>query len=261
MVIPVETELMRIPVLAVLVLLALVLPAGAQGPGTPAPGDVLLALVCPVSPCRFRLGEVIQLSLSVTATEVGYSVEARDGLRERDLESFTAAPSDGVSDPLEGIGAVMNPSGIYSKLPLVPGKPFSVGVELNQWIRFGRPGKFQVTARSSRVFPGEYGVRFQIVSDPMDVEIVPADAQWQKEQLARILADLPAPGAGYSVRAAAAVRALGYLGSDDALREIQKRIPENWPFPRDFEQQNEHYLLWWEVSRLELRRHATVPER
>jgi hypothetical protein len=247
---------MRILILAALVLLAPAFPVGAQSPETPAPGEVLLALVCPVSPCRFRLGEVIQLSLSVTATKVGYSVEAYDGLRERDLESFTAAPSDGVSDPLEGIMFGMNPSGIFGTPPLVPGKPFSVGVELNQWIRFGRPGKFQVSARSSRVFPGAFGVRFHLVSEPMDIEIVPADAEWQKEQLARVLADMPAPGAGYSVRAAAAVRALGYLGSDDALREIRKRVPENWPFPQDFMQQNAYYLLWWDVARLELRRHA-----
>ena len=104
-------------------------------------------------------------------------------------------------------------------------------------------------------------MQIHLVSNPMDIEIVPADAEWQKEQLARVLAALPAPGAGYSVRAAAAVRALGYLGCDDALREIRRRVPENGPFPQDFMQQNEHYLLWWEVARLELRRHATVPER
>jgi hypothetical protein len=247
---------MRILILVALVLLAPAFPAGAQGPETPAPGDVLLALVCPVSPCRFRLGGVIQLNLSVTATRLGYGVEAYDGLRERDLESFAAAPSDGASDPLEGMMVAMNPTGIVSTAPLAPGKPFSVGVELNQWIRFGRPGKFQVTARSSRVFPGEFGVRFHIVSNPMDIEIVPADAEWQKEQLERVLAALPAPGAGYSVRAAAAVRALGYLRSDDALREIQKRLPEKWPFPQDFMQQNEHYLFGWYLARLELRRHA-----
>ena len=116
----IKTALMRIPILAALVLLAPAFPAGAQAPETPAPSEVLLTLVCPVSPCRFRLGEVIHLKLSVTATEAGYGVEAFDGLRERDLELFTAAPSDGVSDPLEGIMVAMNPSSFRSQ-PEAPG--------------------------------------------------------------------------------------------------------------------------------------------
>jgi hypothetical protein len=71
----------------------------------------------------------------------------------------------------------------------------------------------------------------------MDLEIVPADGQWQKEQLARILPELPAPGAGYWALAKAVVRALGYLGSDDALREIRKRVSAG-PFTYDFIRQN-----------------------
>src|ERR1039458_8770385 len=49
-------------------------------------------------------------------------------------------------------------------------------------------GKYQVTARSSRGFwKADAAVAFQrrqtLVSNPMDLEIVPADGQWQKEQL------------------------------------------------------------------------------
>ncbi len=42
--------------------------------------------------------------------------------------------------------------GITGAPPLWPGEPFSVTVELNQWIRFGCPGKYRVTARSTRAY-------------------------------------------------------------------------------------------------------------
>jgi hypothetical protein len=159
----------------------------------------------------------------------------------------------------------MNSSGIFGTLPLLPGKPFSVLVEIDQWIRFGCPGKYRVTARSTRVYwIADRAVAFQhpqtIVSKLMDIEIVPADAEWQKEQFARILPELPDPGAEYSALAKAAVRALGYLGSDNAVQEIRKRVPDG-PFTQDFRQQNASYLLEWKMARLELLRRAALPSR
>ena len=73
-----------------------------------------------------------------------------------------------------------------------------------------------------------------------------------------IVPELPAPGATFSAQTRAAVRALGYLGSDDALREIRKRISEA-PLTQDFRRQNGSYLLEWEMARLELLRRAASP--
>jgi hypothetical protein len=252
---------MRIFAIWAMVLLAPAVPAVAQN----AVGEVAVALGCPVSPCRFRQGEVIQLKLNFTAARAGYAVQATTvALRERGMDSFTAAPAGRIGDPLEGSRVWMNPSGMFGMPPLLPGEPFSVPVELNQWIRFGGPGKYQVTAQSSRTFwiADAPGARRQqtLVSNPMDIEIVPADAQWQKEQLALILPELPAPAAGYSALAAAAVRALGYLGSDDALREIRKHLAAG-PNANDTTQGNYSYPLEWEMARLELLRHAAFPGR
>jgi hypothetical protein len=257
--------------LGFLILPAQFVPITAQGTATGESGEVVLSLRCPASPCRFRQGEVIHLELYFIASKAGYIVQdgrqVGDGLSVRDSgrESFTATPSDCVGDPLEGSTIAMNGSGIFGAPALVPGKAFSVSVELNQWVRFGCPGKYQVTSRSTRVYwNAAASMAFQhpqtIVSTPMDIEIVPADTEWQKEQLARILPELPAPGAGFSARAKAAVRALGYLGSDDALREIRKRVPDG-PFSFDFRQQNAFYLVDWEMARLELLRRTTSPGR
>jgi hypothetical protein len=254
-----------------LILLALFVPIRAQGTGSPHLGEVVLALHCTNSPCRFRQGEVIHLKLSFTVSTTGYSVQdglqVGDGLatRQSGREWFTATPGDCIADPLEGstIGSVG--PGIFGTPPLLPGRPFSVLVELNQWIRFGCPGKYQLTAQSTRTYwKAEEAMAFQhpqaIVSQAMDIEIVPADAAWQQEQLARIIPELPSPGAAYSAQAKAAVRALGYLGSDDAMREIRKHISEA-PLTQDFRQQNAFSLVEWEMARLELLRRAAAPPR
>jgi hypothetical protein len=252
---------MRIPFVWAIVIVS----AGAQNIATPELGDVAVELRCPNGICRFHQGEAIRLELDFTAAKSGYSVqEAWDGNglspRARQWESFTASPGGCVGDPLEGSTLLMNGSGILGTPPLIPGKPFSVLVELNEWLRFGCPGKYTITARATRVYwTADRAAGFQhprtIESKPLDIEIVPADADWQKEQLARILPELPSPGASYSASAQAAVRALGYLGSDDALREIRKRVPEA-PMSQDFRRRNDHYLIEWEMARLELLRRA-----
>jgi hypothetical protein len=259
---------MRIFSLGGLVLLAVAVPVRGQTTAPPRLGEVEIALRCPRSPCRFRQGEVIRLNLDFTASTTGYSVQdgwVGDGLSPRSSgrESFTVTPSDCARDPLEGSTIGMNGSGIFGVPPLLPGKPLSVLVELNEWIRFSCTGKYQVTAQSTRAYwKADEAVAFQhpqtLASKPVEIEIVPAEAEWQKQQLAHILPELPAPGAPYSAQAKAALRALGYLGSDDALREIRKHVSEA-PMTADFRERNALYLLEWEMARLELLRRAASP--
>jgi hypothetical protein len=260
---------MRIFSLGGLVLLTVAVPARAQATAPPSLGGVEISLRCPRSPCRFQQGEVIRLNVDFTASTSGYSVQdgtqVGDGLslRSSGRESFTVTPSDCARDPLDGSTVLVSGSGIFGTPSLLPGKPLSALVELNQWIRFGCTGKYQVTVRSTRVYwTADRAAAFQhpqtLASKPMEIEIVPAEAEWQKEQLARILPDLPAPGAPYSAQAKAAVRALAYLGSDDALREIRKHVSEA-PMTADFRERNAFYVLEWEMARLELLRRAVFP--
>jgi hypothetical protein len=243
-----------------LVLISPIVGVGAQNPATAAPGDILFELGCPRSPCRFQQGEVILLKLSFVAAGAGYSVKADGGesLRQRGWETFTAQAQGGVGDPLEGSSVVPNSSGIFDTPRLIPRRPFDVRAELNQWIRFGRPGTYRVTARTSRVFRGDFQEAIKaptyVESDPLDIEIVPADPGWQRAQLVAILAELPRPGAAYSANSSAAVRALSYLGSEDALVEIRKRLPDGL-LSEEFVRENPSNVFGWEMARLELLRH------
>src|ERR1017187_4617436 len=70
----IKTSPMRILCIGALVLLASAVPAGAQSAETPGSGEVVLVIVCPTSPCRFRQGEVIRLEINFTAAKAGYGL-------------------------------------------------------------------------------------------------------------------------------------------------------------------------------------------
>jgi hypothetical protein len=228
------------------------------------PREVFAALDCFRSACRFQQGEVIRVRLSIWATAPGYAIDGIDGLRERGREGFIAEPAGETSDPLDGSMVVMTTVGPSSLLPLTPGIPFQVQLELNHWLRFGHPGVYQVRASSSRVALAS-GSRalLRLTSDPLKIEIVAPEPKWQKEQLARIIPDLPKPDDWRrSPDSAAAIRSLAYLASasDDALSEIRQRLPERTgSAPGTISKQYERYGVEWEMARLELLRHKSTP--
>ncbi len=227
------------------------------------PREVFAALDCFRSECRFQQGEVIRVRLSIWATAPGYTVDGIDGSRGRGREGFLAEPIGEVSDPLHGAMEVMTTVGPSSMLPLTPGNPFQIQLELNHWLRFGLPGVYQVRVTSSRVSrQGVFGAGIRLTSDPLRIEITPPDPKWQKEQLARIIGDLPKPDDWRrSTYSADAIRALAYLASssEDALREIRQRVTETRPLPQERSRLYEWYSVEWEMARLELLRHKSTP--
>jgi hypothetical protein len=109
--------------------------------------------------------------------------------------------------------------------PLVEGSQVRVRVELNQWIHFDKPRKYRVTASSSRacmivLAAGEFPTwlppnQLDLTSNPIEVEIVAAEPEWQRSQLERIVGVLPADRSVWE---------LAYLETDEALQEIRKRL-------------------------------------
>lgn len=58
-------------------------------------------------------------------------------------EEFLVSPKEGTSDPL-GVRKSVGGSEIAGVVVL--GKPWSMDVDLNQWVRFERPGRYRVRA-------------------------------------------------------------------------------------------------------------------
>jgi hypothetical protein len=79
------------------------------------------------------------------------------------------------------------------------------------------------------------------MSNSIEVEIVPAEPEWQRRQLERILQVLPPVQLRLTAPQKAAVRALTYLGTAEALEAIQNRLAAGsssmdltWRFARSF---------------------------
>ena len=149
-----------------------------------------------------------------------------------DLDAFKAEP-EGAIDPAEGADMVRAGSWNPDLDPLSMRGVAKIRLELNQWLYFEKPGLYRVTATSTRVCAIDVSDRIPVWkqtncvdarSNAIDVEIVAADPEWQRQQLERIVRELLDVLTPLTRPQKAAVRALTYLGTDEALGEIQKRL-------------------------------------
>jgi hypothetical protein len=102
-------------------------------------------------------------------------------------DRFFVTPEAGTRDPWsyrlhEGI-AYSGPGG--SRLS---DKPLVLNIDLNQWVRFERPGHCTVHALSHATGPQRQDV--EVESNQIGIDIVAADPQWQEQELATDLAIL-----------------------------------------------------------------------
>src|SRR5258708_39264679 len=106
-------------------------------------------------------------------------------------ESFLIRPESGWVDPLKvwfGSGGIM---GGLRGIGVLSGEPIFVALDLNEWVRFDRPGKYKVRVRSGRVnaIGGTPGAQApEVVSNEIELIIVPPDKAWQRETLRKPVA-------------------------------------------------------------------------
>ena len=137
---------------------------------------------------QFRIGEAIGLKLTFETSSPDIwmvTITGRDrsvlGL-ERD--GFPTSPAEGTSDPMRyRFGeplAYSGPGGMF-----LHEKTTVAHVDLNQWVRFERPGYYRVHALF-HARPAQLQDLNQYVtldSNEIGIGIVAADAEWQKRQL------------------------------------------------------------------------------
>jgi hypothetical protein len=185
---------------------------------------------------QFRVGETIPIQLSFSAAvrdryQVDMATYGGSGRTEH--EHFSVSPSDGAVDPLANRGGSIGggPTGFKVLSP----EPWTIQLNVNEWVRFTRPGEFQLDIVSHRV-----GVKnpasvmgtssVTVVANPITLTIVPATAAWQKATLDGAVAMLnqPAPARppveAYYLSLTQALNTLRFLGSPDAIRELANRL-------------------------------------
>jgi hypothetical protein len=180
---------------------------------------------------RFRQGEVIALELAFSSTQPGaYHLDSAtyDRSGRLDIDTFHVDPQGGTSDPLYdyfSFGGGFMGGGLRGN-PALEAKPYVVNADLNEWHRFDRPGRYRLYVTSSRVgrgrpFGGE-AAPLTVTSNTIEFEVVPAEAAWARQTLARALAVIDSHDKGADLRAAC--RVLRFLGTADAARAMVKRF-------------------------------------
>lgn len=219
---------MRLPIIV-----AGLLAVAAVAAGQP----VALQIETP-SRAQFRMGEEIELKLTFEMnSDAADAGSGRPGWMTMMFQGhgrsvlgigrnrFVVSPQAGTRDPWEyrlHEGIVYSGPGGMS----FGDKTTDVNVDLNQWVRFERPGHYMVYAQCHMTGPGNQDVEME--SNRIEIDIVDADAGWQAQELANDVEVLNAmqskvDSQSFEARMDAAQR-ITYLDTPGAIREMARRL-------------------------------------
>ena len=180
---------------------------------------------------QFRLGEVIALRLTFSSSiPKRYSIDLAnyDRSGRMNSEEFRVDPSEGWSDPLadyfnSGLFSFMG-GGIRS-VPELGVEPQTIDLDLNEWVRFDRPGHYRLSVTSSRIVEGRtqgsFGTHLKMTSNDVEFEIVPSDDAWAGQEVARAIA---AVDFGDHEGASLGARTLRSLGTEEAATAMVQKF-------------------------------------
>lgn len=219
-------------------------PGGATRAQTPSSADRSAAQDGPqlrvsTKASVYRQGELIPLELSFASkisNQYQVNMAGYDRSGRMNYEKFLVEPAEGSTDPLlvyfKSNLAFL--SGALTNFKLLSDSPFVMHLNLNEWVRFDKPGNYRITVTSRRVHDTPGGKTFyqgeiqDLKSNPIDLRIVEPDSTWQQSELKRILDEFdgspPPNGPFSSSERLTAMIALRYLGSADAARELARHL-------------------------------------
>jgi hypothetical protein len=190
------------------------------------------------SSAKFYSGEVVPLDLAFTSTipkRYQINLASYDRSGRMGYEEFTIEPKEGIRDPLHlyfnSINAFL--MGGLTSFEFLSASPTVIHLNLNEWVRFDRPGVYRFQVVSHRVGDSaatnqSWGNGVEIKSNWIELKIIAPDPSWQKKTLAEIRQELDAgkpinPNAPDKVKDAALTQ-LRYLGTEEAARELARRL-------------------------------------
>jgi hypothetical protein len=186
---------------------------------------------------EFHIGETIPLQLAFSSPvkdryQINMAQYDRSG--RMNYEHFNISPAGGVVDPLEGhLGG--GGGGLTGFKFLTP-EPWTITLNLNEWVRFIQPGEYRLTVTSDRVgiksFSSPLGISPIVPrSNEVTLRIVPATKAWQKTVLSGAVVTLDQLGPvkpedleKYAKSRRQALETLRFLGTAEAARELAKRL-------------------------------------
>jgi hypothetical protein len=207
-----------------IVLAVLLAPAARAG----NPADITLTLASRDGRTQFRQGEAIELQLKFQSSVPGkYAVWMKSTYRtarNAEYDRFTAEPAAGAVDPLADCPGGSTPELVIGRPPVptpVNGAEVVVNLFLNEWVSFRQPGRYRVTADTTRlVTAAQPETRLPMRSSALEITILPADPEWADAQLKQAAAVLENPG---SPSPGVVQRQAGSYEQQQAEREATER--------------------------------------
>jgi len=198
----------------------------------PVDRNVVLKVALAKDQREFRIGETIPLQLSYTSSvKKQYQVNAAQSDRSgrMNYEQFSISPAEGAVDPSPNLGSL----GGITTYTFLTAEPWTIKLNLNEWVRFTQPGEYRLIVSSTRVAirdPSNPRGTSDVTarSNEITLKIVKAEPAWQKRVLNEAVAKLDAPlesnGSDQNEIRKQAFDALRFLSTADATRELVKRM-------------------------------------
>jgi len=186
--------------------------------------DVSLEVRTKDGRAEYRIGEPIVLQMVFTSTNKQYVVDTsfRYPALQGSQDDFLINPKEGTSDPMEDYRRVISKTGMFDGGGLrgigpLGNDPVVLDLYLGDYVRFSKPGQYLLTLQDRRVSVArrswnEPSQVIELISKPLGLTILAADAEWQKHQLDSVLEALKKrPGVNVD-----ACRSLASLGTAEA---------------------------------------------
>jgi hypothetical protein len=193
--------------------------------------DVRFALALKDHGATFREGEIVPLSLAFTSTAAKrYWADIRNYDRSGRLGTERYCVEPAAADPLASYFAYVGVmGGGLGGIRALDQTPLLAEAELNEW-RTLAPGHYRVYAISYRVWrPPDRAEKTSssripetVRSNAIEIEVLPADPQWQSEQLRAAVQALTAAASPDDAKRAA--RRLRFLNTKESTKELASRF-------------------------------------
>src|SRR5438105_10273370 len=202
----------------------------------PTDANVVLHVSLASEQNQFHIGEKIPLELSYSAAvkdryQINMAQYDRSGRME--YEHFHVTPEDGAVDPLANrVGGI---GGGLTGFKFLDAQPWTIKLNLNEWIRFAKPGEYLVSIDSSRVTLRDPAAMMgtspiNVHSNEIRLKLIPATRDWQTLVFKQAIADLDEPNPHdpslleqHAKSKRAALETLRFLGAPESIRELTKR--------------------------------------
>lgn len=204
-------------------------PSGASS-SAPTPVDATLSVRLAAGKSSYAIGELIPLGLEFRGRadpDFYFSTATYDRSGRMGQERYTITPGGGGYDPLaEYFSSVGILGGGLSGWHALDGRPFVLRAHLNEWVRFTRPGTYQLVVTSSRLERYSRQAAPTLVSNPVALRVEAATPEWAAAEVARAVAavDRSRPGG-----LEGGVTILRHLGTKDAALTLVSRYGAGGP--------------------------------